>query len=83
MTQAINIVWFKRDLRLHDHAPLCQAINQGLPVLSLYVVETEYWQQSFASRRHWSFIHDCLQELRSDTAKLGQTLLIRVGEAGS
>ncbi len=80
MTQAINIVWFKRDLRLHDHVPLCQAINQGLPVLSLYVVETEYWQQSFASRRHWSFIHDCLQELRSDTAKLGQTLLVRVGE---
>ena len=30
MKQKINIVWFKRDLRLHDHEPLeraCEAVN--------------------------------------------------------
>ena len=76
----INIVWFKRDLRIHDHAPLVEAANSGLPVLPLYVVEPEYWQQPFASRRHWHFIHDCLTELNEDLTKLGQPLLVRVGE---
>jgi len=29
----INIVWFKRDLRLRDHEPLARAQAAGLPVL--------------------------------------------------
>jgi hypothetical protein len=37
--------------------PPCAA---GLPVLPLYVVEPDYWQQPFASRRHWHFVHDSL-----------------------
>lgn len=80
MKQVVNIVWFKRDLRIHDHAPLYQASLEGLPVLPLYVVEPEYWQQKFASRRHWHFIHDCLTELREDCTRLNQPLIIRVGD---
>lgn len=80
MKTALNIVWFKRDLRVHDHAPLYEASKAELPVLPLYVVEPEYWQQAFASRRHWHFIHDCLAELREDCAKLGQPLVVRIGE---
>ena len=30
-----TVVWFKRDLRVHDHAPLQHAAAQG-PVLCLY-----------------------------------------------
>jgi len=37
--QAINIVWFKRDLRLRDHAPLKAAIDNGLPTLLIYCFE--------------------------------------------
>ncbi len=81
MKTAIVIVWFKRDLRIHDHAPLCEAIKTGLPVLPLYIVEPNYWQQPFASRRHWHFIHDCLHELREDCQRLQQALVIRTGEA--
>lgn len=76
----INIVWFKRDLRIHDHKPLHEACQEKLPVLPLYVVEPEYWQQPFASRRHWCFIHDCLTELRRDCEKLGQSLVVRIGD---
>lgn len=76
----INIVWFKRDLRVHDHAPLYEASQASLPVLPLYVVEPDYWQQKFASRRHWHFLHDCLTELREDCQKIGQSLVLRVGE---
>jgi len=76
----ICVVWFKRDLRVHDHAPLHQAAASGLPVLPLYVVEPGYWSQPFASRRHWHFIHDCLEELRDGCDALGQALVVRTGE---
>ena len=80
MKQKIVIIWFKRDLRVHDHAPLFEAAQTGYPVLPIYVVEPEYWKQSFASRRHWHFIHDCLVELRQDCISLGQGLDVRVGD---
>lgn len=35
----VNIVWFKRDLRLQDHAPLAQPIRAGQPVLLCYFLD--------------------------------------------
>ena len=80
MKQHIHIVWFKRDLRVDDHAPLAYAVAKGIPVLPLYVIEKDYWRQNFASRRHWSFIRDCLLDLRQETSALGQPLVVRPGE---
>lgn len=80
MKQEINVVWFKRDLRVDDHAALYQAAAAGIPVIPLYVVEPEYWQQKFSSRRHWNFVYHCLLDLRQETAALGQPLVVRVGE---
>ena len=81
MPKGVQIVWFKRDLRTHDHAPLAQAAATGAPVLPLYIVEPEYWAQPFASRRHWSFIRDGLCELQEDLARLGQPLIVQRGDA--
>lgn len=80
MTQALHIVWFKRDLRITDHRPLSAAAASGLPVLPLYVVEDDYWQNPFASQRHWYFIHDCLTDLNADLTRLGQPLVLRRGK---
>ena len=81
MTQPPCIVWFKRDLRITDHAPLLAAAQSGAPVIPLYIVEPGYWKQPFASRRHWHFIHDCLRDLDSSLDGLGQRLVIKVGDA--
>lgn len=81
MTQKPTIVWFKRDLRVHDHRPLFEASQNGAPIIPLYIVEPEYWQQPFASSRHWHFIHDCLAELNNSLTALGQPLVVRVGDA--
>ena len=35
----IQIVWFKRDLRITDHKPLFEASKTLKPVLPIYVVE--------------------------------------------
>ena len=81
MTQAPRIVWFKRDLRINDHAPLLTASHSNAPVIPLYTVEPEYWKEPFASRRHWHFIHDCLVDLDLALTGLGQPLVIRIGDA--
>lgn len=76
-----QIVWFKRDLRVHDHKPLFTAAQKGAPIIPLYIVEPELWLQPFASSRHWGFVHDCLSELTLSLEKLGQPLILRVGDA--
>lgn len=81
MTLAPQIVWFKRDLRVHDHAPLFGAAQTGAPVIPLYIVEPNYWHQPFASSRHWQFIRSCLIELDDSLRALAQPLILRVGEA--
>ena len=74
-----QIVWFKRDLRVDDHRPLLEAAAHG-PVLPLYVVEPELWQQPDASERQWLFCRESLIELRQVLAALGQPLVVRVGD---
>ena len=81
MKQCINIVWYKRDLRISDHGPLYSSSKGNLLVLPIYIVEVEYWKQKFSSRRHWHFVHDCLFELQNDLNSLGQPLIVRVGSA--
>lgn len=81
MSQSPCIVWFKRDLRVQDHAPLLAASQTNRPIIPLYIVEPKYWLQPDSARRHWHFIHDCLVDLNKDLTDLGQPLIIRVGEA--
>ena len=77
---SIVLVWFKRDLRISDHMPLTSAIATGMPVIPLYVVETDYWQTPVASRRHWCFLRDCLVSLDQVLSTLGQSLILRIDQ---
>ena len=79
MTTPATLVWFKRDLRVQDHAPLAVAAERGA-VLPLYVVEPGYWQLDDIAPRHWRVLRPALSELREALAALGQPLLVREGE---
>lgn len=74
----LSVVWFKRDLRVHDHRPLALAAARG-PVLPLHIAEPELWAQPDASARQWAAMREALVELRRDLAALGQPLVLRVG----
>ncbi|MEM9059232.1 MAG: deoxyribodipyrimidine photo-lyase [Pseudomonadota bacterium] len=76
----LNIVWFRRDLRVTDHQPLLNAVESGL-VAPLVIVEPEYWQQSFASGRQWRFASRAIMSLRSQLAVIGAPLIVRTGTA--
>ncbi len=77
---ALTVVWFKRDLRVHDHRPLARAAATGA-VLPLYIAEPALWQQPDASARQWAFARESLAELREALGALGQPLVVRVGDA--
>ncbi len=76
----LSLVWFKRDLRVHDHPALVQAAGAGA-VLPVWIAEPEQWAQPDASARHWAFLDESLRSLRADLAALGQPLILRTGEA--
>ena len=82
MSQPLNIVWFKRDLRIEDHRPLAMAALAG-PALPLYIVEPDLWAQPDASARQWAFAAECLGDLQQALAALGQPLCVLVGDAVS
>ncbi|GEM_PF-1411768 len=77
--EPIQLVWFKRDLRVSDHGPLTEAAARG-PVLPLYIVEPALIHAPDFAPAHWSFIADCLRALRAALARRGQPLIVRVGE---
>lgn len=76
----VDVVWFKRDLRIHDHVPLVEASASG-EVIPLYIIEPALWKLPDTSERHWLFLRDCLIDLRRQLAERGAPLVIRVGEA--
>ena len=76
----MNIVWFKKDLRITDHEPLSHALNQG-PFIALYIFEPELFNHHDYSYRHFLFLKDSLTQLHSDLEKLSISLIIKIGDA--
>ena len=76
----MNIVWFKRDLRVVDHEALAMASKRG-PVLPLYIFEPMLWEEPDMSRRHHRFLKACLCELNASLEAMGQKLIIKNGHA--
>lgn len=75
-----SVVWFKRDLRVEDHAPLVAAARQG-GVVCLYIIEPSVWSAPDASLRQFAFLRECLRDLFKALRSLGLTLHIFTGEA--
>lgn len=76
----LQVVWFKRDLRTADHAPLAAASAAG-PVVCLYVIEPNYWRLADTSDRQWQFIRESLLDLDTQLTALGGQLTLYDGPA--
>lgn len=79
---ATALVWLKRDLRAHDHAPLHAAA--AFPrALAVYVVEPEWLASPEFDPQHAGFALASLAGLRETLAARGLPLAVRVGTIGS
>jgi deoxyribodipyrimidine photo-lyase len=61
---AVNIVWFKRNLRFFDNEALFNAHQSGLPLLLVYIFEPSIMNYDDADVRHWRFIYESIQDLQ-------------------
>jgi hypothetical protein len=67
----LQVVWFKRDLRWEDHAPLAAAVATGQPVVALLLHEPSLWAQPVYSNRHACFEYESAAELFATRPPLG------------
>jgi deoxyribodipyrimidine photo-lyase len=75
----INVFWFRRDLRLDDNAGLNAAMAAGLPVLPLFIFDTEITADFHADDARISFIYDSLQKINKQLLQSGSSILIKTG----
>ena len=68
-----HVVWFKRDLRIIDHAPLQQACAAGT-VLPVFIWSPTLWAAEDASLAQAGFVRECLHALAADLHSLGLQL---------
>ena len=72
----INIVWFKRDLRLSDHQPLKNAFSNGLPTLLIYNFEPLLLDDAHYNERHWRFVYQSICDLNTQLARFNSRVYI-------
>jgi deoxyribodipyrimidine photo-lyase len=63
MKPVVDVVWFKRDLRVQDHAALYHACNGGHWVLPLYVEEPLVVYSPTFAEQHAGFLRESLEAL--------------------
>ena len=71
-----SVMWFRRDLRVHDHPALLAATSVGDDgVVPLYVIDPVLWNRSGVPRRSY-----LAASLRSLDEQLGGRLTVRFGD---
>lgn len=79
--EKINIFWFRRDLRLHDNAGLYHALQEGHPVLPLFIFDTNILDKLEAKKdARVAFIHDCIAAINEQLVKQGSGFLVKHGK---
>jgi len=74
----LNIVWFKKDLRIIDNEAFYEASLKH-SILPIYIIEKELWKQETHSLRQWQFCKESILDLRRALKNLGQPLIIKTG----
>jgi deoxyribodipyrimidine photo-lyase len=77
MKQKANIFWFRRDLRLFDNHGLFKALSDTIPVLPVFIFDTNILKQFPNSKdRRFTFIYQQLANIHKELKKHGSGLTI-------
>jgi deoxyribodipyrimidine photo-lyase len=75
----INIFWFRRDLRLEDNTALNHALSSGLPVLPVFIFDTNITGELERDDARISFIHKTLSSINDQLNKSGSSVYVLKG----
>jgi deoxyribodipyrimidine photo-lyase len=79
-----TLIWYRNDLRLHDHEPMAKALRSGATVIPVYCFDsrqfgtTAYGFPKTGAFRA-QFLLESLADLRSQLQSLGSDLILRNG----
>jgi deoxyribodipyrimidine photo-lyase len=78
------LLWFRNDLRLHDHQPLYEALRQQQPIVPIYCIDPrQFGTTSFGFPKtgpyRAQFLLQSLADLRQSLRNRGSDLVIRQG----
>ena len=62
----INIVWLKRDLRLHDHLPFDLCEKSNIPFIGIYIYDNDLIKAKDCSMRHLQFIYGSISDMNEN-----------------
>jgi len=74
-----TIVWFRRDLRVFDHAPLYRAAQRGA-VIPVFVLDRALLTHPETAAARVAFMLECLRSLDQDLRDRQGRLIIRYGD---
>ena len=78
--EKINIFWFRRDLRLEDNVGLYHALNQDIPVLPLFIFDSEILNDLEDKKdRRVDYIHQALHNINSKINNSNSSILVKYG----
>ncbi len=70
MSVPVNVMWFRRDLRLHDNAALYYALRDKHPVLPIFIFDKNILDDLEDKKdRRVEFIHEALIEMQDELEK--------------
>jgi deoxyribodipyrimidine photo-lyase len=73
------IVWFRRDLRVHDHPALTAALESSDRVIPFFCLDDRLLHGRHASGPRTQFMLECLADLDASLRERGAALVIRHG----
>lgn len=65
MRKKVNIFWYRRDLRLDDNVGFYEALKGNLPVLPIFIFDSEILKKLPEDDARVTFIHETLQDMRN------------------
>jgi deoxyribodipyrimidine photo-lyase len=75
------IVWYRNDLRIHDHPALATAATDADRVIPVFILNDDLLSGERASSNRNRFLLESLADLKQSLQDLGADLIIRHGEA--
>ncbi len=75
MKPTVNIIWFRRDLRLTDNAALYHALKSSFPVVPVFIFDTNILDRlEDKADRRVAFIHNTISEMQHELTALQSSL---------
>ena len=75
------IVWYRNDLRMHDHPALAKAAHEAAHIIPVFIFNDTILKGRHAGSNRNRFLLESLDDLKSSLKKIGGDLVYRHGKA--